>query len=185
MDARARAKFINSVAGGQNICCPQCKAINDPGSRFCFSCGSPLAQTFVQPVKEPEICCPKCKAVNDPGSKFCFSCGALIEQAAVPGEAAPKGKPIPKAESRAEMENVPGRDRVSETDHLPKIDNASRAGKASRVVHMPNAEGISKTQNIPIPAVEVNDEPESVFAEGLPSWSVEPPVIMVRRRRKK
>lgn len=32
--------------------------------------------------------------------------------------------------------------------------------------------------------VEVYKEPESVFAEGLPAWNVEPPQVMVRRKRK-
>lgn len=27
-------------------------------------------------------------------------------------------------------------------------------------------------------------EPESVFAEGLPAWNIEPPQVMVRRKRK-
>lgn len=28
------------------------------------------------------------------------------------------------------------------------------------------------------------EEPQSLFAEGLPSWSVEPPIMMVRRNKK-
>lgn len=27
------------------------------------------------------------------------------------------------------------------------------------------------------------EEPETVFAKGLPDWSIEPPLVMVRRRR--
>ena len=34
------------------------------------------------------------------------------------------------------------------------------------------------------PIVEKYTEPESVFAEGLPSWDIEPPQVMVRRKRK-
>lgn len=30
--------------------------------------------------------------------------------------------------------------------------------------------------------VDVKTEPESVFAQGLPSWSIEPPQVLVRRR---
>lgn len=29
------------------------------------------------------------------------------------------------------------------------------------------------------------EEPASVFAQGLPEWSVEPPEVMVRRKRKR
>lgn len=32
------------------------------------------------------------------------------------------------------------------------------------------------------PAAVVYEEPESVFAKGLPSWSLEPPQVVVRRR---
>ena len=34
------------------------------------------------------------------------------------------------------------------------------------------------------PVVEKFEEPESVFAEGLPSWDIEPPQVMVRRKRR-
>lgn len=33
--------------------------------------------------------------------------------------------------------------------------------------------------------VEERNEPVSVFAEGLPDWNIEPPQIMVRRKRAK
>ena len=42
MDAKAKAEFINSVAGGQGIPCPKCNGLNKAGSNFCVYCGSPL-----------------------------------------------------------------------------------------------------------------------------------------------
>lgn len=42
MDAKAKADFINSVAGGQGIPCPKCNGLNKAGSNFCVYCGSPL-----------------------------------------------------------------------------------------------------------------------------------------------
>ena len=42
MDAKSRADFINSVAGGQKKTCPDCGALNDSDSVFCFSCGTKL-----------------------------------------------------------------------------------------------------------------------------------------------
>lgn len=42
MDAKSKADFINSVAGRQKILCPNCNALNDSDSMFCFSCGTKL-----------------------------------------------------------------------------------------------------------------------------------------------
>jgi hypothetical protein len=39
--------------------------------------------------------------------------------------------------------------------------------------------------NFAEPEVEEYKEPVSVFAQGLPSWDVVPPQIMVRRKKKK
>lgn len=45
--------------------CPACGALNGPGSRFCSSCGAPLA-----PAR-----CPACGSAVPPASRFCGSCG--------------------------------------------------------------------------------------------------------------
>lgn len=42
MDAKSKANFINSVAGGQKVPCPNCNALNEADSLFCFSCGTKL-----------------------------------------------------------------------------------------------------------------------------------------------
>ena len=42
MDAKMRANFINSVAGGKKITCPSCNTLNDADSKFCMTCGSKL-----------------------------------------------------------------------------------------------------------------------------------------------
>ena len=44
--------------------CPECKAENRPGAKFCKECGC----RFERP-------CPECASVNQPGSKFCDRCG--------------------------------------------------------------------------------------------------------------
>jgi uncharacterized Zn finger protein (UPF0148 family) len=43
MDAKSKADFINSVASGSNITCPECGANNKSGSRFCIVCGAKIA----------------------------------------------------------------------------------------------------------------------------------------------
>ena len=104
MDAKARANFINSVAGGQKIPCPKCNYLNESDSRFCAVCGTSLEK------KEAEI----------------------------------PFAPIQKEE--------------------------------------PKKEPVKEPVKMVVP--QVVEEEKSVFAEGLPSWDIEPPQIMVRRKRK-
>lgn len=42
MDAKLRANFINAVAGGEKIPCPECNTLNEADAKFCASCGKPL-----------------------------------------------------------------------------------------------------------------------------------------------
>jgi class 3 adenylate cyclase len=52
--------------------CSNCGTHNEPGTKFCDNCGSPLAAA-----------CPNCGSSNRPGAKFCATCGtALGEQLA-------------------------------------------------------------------------------------------------------
>ncbi len=43
MDAKSRANFLNSVASGAAVACPQCGATNKPESSFCETCGAKLS----------------------------------------------------------------------------------------------------------------------------------------------
>lgn len=115
MDAKSKANFINSVAGGQGIPCPNCSTLNEADSKFCIACGTPLTQ------KKPE--------------------NAVPFATAEPGQEPVRPKPVPEKPKQAEQ---------------PK-----------------SAE----------PTVKYT-EPESVFAEGLPSWDIEPPQVVVRRKRR-
>lgn len=60
MDAKSKADFINSVAGGQKIPCPNCNALNEPDFMFCYSCGAKFesrenvnADSVSQPQQAP------------------------------------------------------------------------------------------------------------------------------------
>ncbi len=44
MDAKNKAEFINSVAGGKTVPCPKCNTANNPNSKFCKACGTKLAR---------------------------------------------------------------------------------------------------------------------------------------------
>ena len=98
MDAKIRANFINSVASGEGIPCPNCNTMNKTDSSFCIACGAKLLKM-----------------------------------------------------ETSTQNTVPAFSQIDET----RVE-----------------ETMSKYV-----------EPESVFAQGLPSWSIEPPQVMVRRRR--
>ena len=55
--------------------CPNCKAANAAGAKFCSSCGTRLEQAAAAPVV-----CPSCSAENIPGARFCSSCGTALGQ---------------------------------------------------------------------------------------------------------
>ncbi len=95
MDAKSKANFINSVAAGQSIPCPQCGTVNTSDSRFCINCGI-------------EIVAP-----------------------------APKSAPA----------------------FAPVVEDVPQETVSAKYV-----------------------EPVSAFAEGLPTWDIVPPQVMVRRR---
>lgn len=42
MEASENANFINAVASGQVVPCPNCDTANEKGSKFCISCGAQL-----------------------------------------------------------------------------------------------------------------------------------------------
>ena len=108
MDAKTKAAFINSVAGGTKIPCPKCNLLNEPDSSFCFSCGTPL-----------------------PGN----------------------------------VSNVNGSDAES-------YDEEEEQTMAMDAV----------SGDVFLPAVQ---EEKSAFAQGLPSWDLEPPQVAIRRIRQK
>jgi len=61
------AEFESKIS--KSIICSKCKKDNDPGSKFCNSCGKKL-----------EDGCKKCGKVNPKNSKFCNDCGESLEQ---------------------------------------------------------------------------------------------------------
>jgi len=109
MDAKSKANFINSVATGQEITCPDCQTKNKSGSKFCIGCGKKLTEDMPQ------------------------------------------------------VENKPAFSPVDET---------------------PAVEPVNVIEEMPVKKNFKYVEPESVFAQGLPSWNIEPPQVMVRRKHK-
>lgn len=159
MDARSKANFINSVAGGQGIPCPNCNTLNEADSRFCIACGTPLSSkkpenavpfAAAEPVQEPTPT-PAAELSQEPA----FAEAPSQEKEPVPA-AEPSQQPFPTAEpSRPPVRPRPVQSRTKQAEQ-PK----------------PAAPTVKYV------------EPESVFAEGLPSWDIEPPQVVVRRKRR-
>ncbi|MGB7421451.1 MAG: zinc ribbon domain-containing protein [Comamonas sp.] len=58
----------NPAPSSSGIPCPQCKAINPQGSRFCSQCAASLVPAS----------CAKCGSVVQTGAKFCAQCGNAV-----------------------------------------------------------------------------------------------------------
>lgn len=58
----------NPAPSASGITCPQCKAINPQGARFCSQCGTSLVPAS----------CTKCSSVIPTGAKFCAQCGNAV-----------------------------------------------------------------------------------------------------------
>ena len=67
-------------------------------------------------------------------------------------------------------------EKKTETNNVP-FAPAKRVEEVKKVVDTNEPIKMAKP-------VEEYKEPESVFAEGLPTWNIEPPQVMVRRKRK-
>lgn len=64
-DRKRPADPVDYRAAGPS--CPQCRASNPPGARFCAQCGTALPAN-----------CPQCGAALPAGAKFCASCGRAV-----------------------------------------------------------------------------------------------------------
>ena len=160
MDAKSKANFINSVAGGQGIPCPNCNTLNEADSKFCIACGTPLTQ------KKPENVVPF--ATAEPVQEPTPTPAAAPSQEKEPVPAAePSQQPFPTAE--------------------PSQQQPFAAAEPSRPPVRPRpVQSRTKQAEQPKSAAPTEKyvEPVSVFAEGLPSWDIEPPQVVVRRKRR-
>ena len=168
MDAKSKANFINSVAGGQGIPCPNCNTLNEADSRFCIACGTPLSQkkpenavpfAAAEPVQEPT---PAAELSQEPA----FAAAPSQEKEPVPA-AEPSQQPFSTAEQSQQQPFAaaePSRPPVRPRPVQSRTKQAEQPKSAAPTVKYV--------------------EPESVFAEGLPSWDIEPPQVVVRRKRR-
>lgn len=62
--------MVNTFKGKKTdeIICPKCGNSNEPTSKFCNECGTPLTRT-----------CPICNSIISNDSKFCPNCGSKLD----------------------------------------------------------------------------------------------------------
>ena len=106
-----------------------------------------------------QVPCPGCGALNKADSRFCITCGTPMGQAAV----------------QEQTEDPIVQEQAAEA--APKMPFAPVKKDETKKVR------IEKSAPKPVPV----EEPEevSVFAEGLPSWDIVPPQVVVRRKKKR
>ena len=167
MDAKTKADFINSVAGGGNIPCPNCNGLNASSAKFCKFCGTKLPQPAPepQPIPEPQPV-PEPQPIPEP-------------------QPVPEPQPIPEPQPLPEPQPIPEPQPAVGTDmpfqEIKEIRPESPAEE--KEAEIPFAPASAPQQETVSPFHY--EEPASVFAQGLPEWSVEPPEVMVRRKRKR
>ena len=134
MDARSKASFINAVADGQLLVCPNCQFGNPLESRFCIKCGHQLKEN--KPV--------------DTTPAF-----AAVEETSA----------VSQSPAFASVEETPA---VSQSPAFAAVEEKAAKTKAPAFAS--------------VPVVQEEEEPKSAFAQGLPEWSLEPPMMVVRRK---
>lgn len=134
MDARSKASFINAVADGQLLVCPNCQFGNPLDSRFCIKCGHQLKEN--KPV--------------DTTPAFA---------------AAEETSAVSQSPAFASVEETPA---VSQSPAFASVEETPAVSQSPAFAS--------------VPVVQEEEEPKSAFAQGLPEWSLEPPMMVVRRK---
>ena len=205
MDAKMKAKFINSIPAEKELVCPKCGNANEADSKFCFSCGQLLeedgennqqadtsadassvadlssaeedaekeqpANEQTESLKEKSdghgVTCPQCGNSNEPDSRFCFFCGNLLQKEAEEA-AAPAQQPLIMSDAvpPTPLQTVPVAAIIThKTSSFPQENALDPITQEKTSVN------------------EVAEKPTDAFAQGLPSWNLEPPQVVVRRKR--
>lgn len=180
MDAKMRANFINSVAGGQKIPCPSCNTLNNADASFCITCGRPLKETVPNTATSKKIC-PACNTENDADSLFCVSCGTKLgeNQPIEANNVVPVVTPVQQEPTPVIQQN--------NTAAAPAFNPVKRPAAAPTANAAQQNNSAEKNQAFKFvePKVVKEEEEVSVFAQGLPAWDIVPPQIMVRRKAKR
>ena len=126
---------------------------------------------FINSVASGSIVpCPKCGTNNNSGSKFCISCG---ESLSAPAEAQ---NDVPAFAPAEAQNNAPAFAPTEPQNNVPAFAPAKESENGT-APDVPKASEAANKPEIPVKY----EEPNNVFAQGLPEWSIEPPQVMVRR----
>lgn len=137
------------------------------------------------------IVCPSCGSTNKTTSKFCGYCGTLLS----PSQTNPAPESTVPTASSAELQvgnPKPSQGKMASVfEPIEKSPEAEKSVETS--VSEPQKEN-SKSKSssafasfsfLPVEDVsQEGPEPELVFAQGLPSWDLVPPQVVIRQRRR-
>ena len=149
MDARSKASFINAVADGQLLVCPNCQFGNPLDSRFCIKCGHQLNEN------KPVDTAPAFATVEETPAASQSPAFASVEETPA----------VSQSPAFASVEESPA---VSQSPAFAAVEEKAAKTKAPAFAS--------------VPVVQEEEEPKSAFAQGLPEWSLEPPMMVVRRK---
>lgn len=131
-------------------------------------------------VSGQENPCPNCNTLNEADAKFCASCGTPMIRKSEAAQAAPQEMP-------AEPVFTPVQEVAQEApQEVPAFVPLKKVKMAQETQGSPtSAPAEEKKEDMafePLKKVQ-KDEVRSAFADGLPEWTIEPPQILVRRKR--
>ena len=149
MDARSKASFVNAVADGQLLVCPNCQFGNPLDSRFCIKCGHQLKEN------KPVDTAPAFASVEETPAVSQSPAFASVEETPA----------VSQSPAFASVEETPA---VSQSPAFAAVEEKAAKTKAPAFAS--------------VPVVQEEEEPKSAFAQGLPEWSLEPPMMVVRRK---
>ena len=149
MDARSKASFINAVADGQLLVCPNCQFGNPLDSRFCIKCGHQLKEN------KPVDTAPAFASVEETPAVSQSPAFTSVEETPA----------VSQSPAFTSVEETPA---VSQSPAFAAVEEKAAKTKAPAFAS--------------VPVVQEEEEPKSAFAQGLPEWSLEPPMMVVRRK---
>ena len=200
--------FFNTPEDG--IICPFCGIANPVGSTECFVCTTPLPAQQSAPAAPAA---PAQVANSAPAediddlfgsldsifdtiqSKLDETTGNVAEPAAEPVAtfipdipAEPVAPFIPEESFTSEIPEIISEDISNDfpvfDEQLPDINDIPAAPVApAPVVEKKATPPAAPFAAVPVKEESVSDEPKSALAKDLPAWSIEPPQVVVRRKK--
>ena len=137
-----------------------------------------MRANFINSVASGQkIICPSCNTLNDADSSFCMTCGTKLEGAVTTTDES-SSQPAFNSTSEATANKQSTQLAFNTVNESNKVSNDKKLETTKSVT-------AKRAFNFVEPDVEEIEEPVSAFAQGLPSWDIVPPHVMVRRKPKK